>query len=551
MEYKFYNEIKTLTEELVSIESIVKNGSESKVAEFIYDFYSNLEYFKTNKDNLILQETIDDDVKRHNTICLLKGNSKSNKTVVLLGHIDTVGIDDFKYFKEFAFNPEKLKDYIAKENISKDIRDDSESGNYMFGRGTLDMKSGVANHMAIIKYFSENLEELNGNIIAIAECDEEDSSKGIISALDVLKDLKEKHNLDFQVGVNSDFTTPLYKGDKNRYIYLGTVGKLLPSFYIAGIETHVGQAFKGIDPSLIASKIDQKLNLNMDYSDISNGEATMPPVCLQMRDLKDKYDVQTPLASNSYYNFATHSKSPKDVIEICKNVAQDSLEEVIEYCNEQYKKWCELGNYEYKESNFKPRVFTFEEYKDYLTKEHGEEFTNYFENLKTSIHSEHPEISIADYSLKIIDNIYKKFNNKSEPTVIIYYGSTYYQNVEITGKTEVEKSLIDSLNKTIEKTKDFVNEEIKLKYFYPYISDSSFLYLPENKEGIISYKENMPGWKVKYKHPIEKIGKISMPVINLGIYGQDGHKFTERVEMNYSFQTLPNLILTFIKEILK
>ncbi len=39
------------------------------------------------------------------------------------------------------------------------------------------MKSGVAGHMYLIKYFSEHPEELDGNIIAIAECDEEDNSK--------------------------------------------------------------------------------------------------------------------------------------------------------------------------------------------------------------------------------------------------------------------------------------------------------------------------------------------------------------------------------------
>lgn len=551
MEIRFFEEIESLTRDLVAVESIVKKGHESKAAEHIYDFYKNLDYFKKNEDHLILQKTVNDKVSRHNTICLLKGNGQSNKTVVLLGHIDTVGIEDFKYFKDSAFSPDDLLEILKKENLPDNIRRDLESGDYLFGRGALDMKSGVANHMALIKYYSENLDKLNGNIVAIAECDEEDSSMGIISALDVLKDLKEKYDLDYQVGINSDFTTPLYKDDPSRYIYLGTVGKLLPAFYVSGIETHVGQAFKGVDPSLVARKIDEKLNLNMEYADIGKGEATMPPVSLQMRDLKDKYDVQTPLASNLYYNFATHTKSPKDVMDLSKEIAEKSLEDAISYIEEQSKRWAEFGGYDYKDNNWKPRVFTFKELVDFFEETYQEEFRTYYEEYKERLSEEDPNLSIADYSLKLIDNLYRKFNTVNEPTVIVYYGSTYYQNVEISGEEEREVNLVKALEKTISDTKGLLEEEIKLKYFYPYISDSSFLYLPKDREGINSYKDNLPGWGLKYSHPIDKMESISMPVINLGVYGQDGHKYTERVHKNYSFQVLPNLIMTFIDNILK
>lgn len=550
MEISFFKEIKEITTDLVSIESIVKKGSETKMAEFVYDYYSNLDYFKKNPENLILQQTVNDDIKRHNTICLLKGNSKSNKTVVLLGHIDTVGVDDFKYLKDYAFDSEKLVEQLSKEDLSEEIRKDLQSQEYMFGRGALDMKSGVANHMAIIKYFSENLDKLNGNIVAVAECDEEDSSMGIISALDVLKDLKDKEDLDYQVTVNSDFTTPLYKGDNSRYIYLGTVGKLLPSFYIGGVETHVGQGFFGVDPTLVGSEIDREFNLNMEYSDYSKGEATIPPVCLQFRDLKEKYDVQTSSSSNLYYNYATHSQSPKDVIEIAKTIAKKSLEKALKYKDQQYKLWCEKGNYEYKKVDYNLMVYTWEEYDNHLKEIYKEKYTEFLEDLKNSIDKDFPELSHTEFNLKLIDSVYKKFHRGNDPTVIVYYGSTFYQNVEINGKDKREQNLIESLERTISKTKDFIKEEVKLKYFYPYISDSSFMYLPEDKSGILAYKNNFPSWGVKYKHPIEKIEKISMPVINLGVYGQDGHKLTERVHMKYSFQSLPNLIKTFIEEVL-
>ena len=70
--------------------------------------------------------------------------------------------------------------------------------------------------------------------MAVFECDEEDGSHGIISSLTELKRLRDVHRFDYVAAINADFVSPRYNGDPNRYIYKGTVGKLLPSFFITG-----------------------------------------------------------------------------------------------------------------------------------------------------------------------------------------------------------------------------------------------------------------------------------------------------------------------------
>lgn len=551
MKKDFYNEVEKLTKDLVSIDSIVSKGSESEVAKFIYDYYKELDYFKDNPDHLILQETENDEIKRHNTLCLLKGKgNNTGETVVLMGHIDTVGVDDYGFLKEFAFSPDDLINKLKGENLDPQTKKDLDSGEYMFGRGTLDMKSGVAVQMALVKYFSENLEQLNGNIIAIAECDEEDSSHGIVSALDILNKWKKDFNLDYLVAVNSDFYTPMYDGDDNKYIYLGTVGKLLPAFFIGGVETHVGKAFAGLDPIMIATEINKRLNLNTNFCDTSQGETTLPPVCLQLRDLKTKYDVQTPASSNSYYNYSTHSQSPLEVIEKMKKLAEESVEFTLNSIDEEHKKWCEISNKEYSKVNWDVKVYTWREYEEKLIEEKGAYYTNYINEFKKKLNFGNPELSITDFSLKVIEKAYSNFSKGNEPVVIVYYGSPYYQNVEITGRDEKESRVIKTVEDTISKASDFTKENILLKYFYPYISDSSFMFLPKDGEGIKSYKDNFPSWGIKYEHPIEKINSISMPVVNIGTYGNDGHKYTERVHKTYTFETLPRLIKNFIEIIL-
>lgn len=132
--------------------------------------------------------------------------------------------------------------------LPQEVIDDIESGEYLFGRGALDMKSGVAGHMYLIQYFSEHPEELDGNLLAIGECDEEDNSKGIITALDLLEELKEKEHFEYVACINADYSTNYAPGDENRYIYYGSIGKLLPCFAVFGKEAHVGQAFSAPGP---------------------------------------------------------------------------------------------------------------------------------------------------------------------------------------------------------------------------------------------------------------------------------------------------------------
>jgi arginine utilization protein RocB len=52
----------------------------------------------------------------------------------------------------------------------------------------------------------------------------------------------------------------------------------------------------------------------------------------------------------------------------------------------------------------------------------------------------------------------------------------------------------------------------------------------------------MPGWNEIYSLPIESIQKLNVPVVNIGPYGKDAHKFTERVNVPYSFEVMPKIL---------
>ncbi|HMM69530.1 MAG TPA: M20/M25/M40 family metallo-hydrolase, partial [Gudongella oleilytica] len=539
--------VKDLTKELVRIPSIVKTSGESDVARWIYNYYLGLEYFKQYPEQVVLQETINDEIERHNAIAMVRGTKgDSNRTIVLMGHLDTVGVDDFGVNREAAFDPDKLPEVLKSLNVSEEVMKDIESGEYMFGRGALDMKGGVAGHMYMIEYFSKHPEELNGNLIAIAECDEEDNSHGIISALKVLLKWKEQYGLEYVAAINADYSTPYHPLDNNQYVYFGTIGKLLPSFYVTGKETHVGNSFGGFNPNSLIAEINRKIDLNSELCDEAQGEVTVPPTSLKQTDTKVGYTVQTPLAAYSYYNFFTHSMSPKEVIEKVKGKAEEAFDDLLEYMDGEYRKYCEMGKHTYTPLPYRKRVYTWEEFYNELVTIHGDKFRHYLHNFAADLNKTNPSMDLRDFSVAVIQEAWKWSVDKS-PVVIIYYSSLFSSRIEMRGKTEMEKALLDAVKDSIALVQEHSEKPIVVKMFYPYISDSSFMALSDDPDELVALEKNMPSWGTKYNHPIEDILKINVPVVNIGTFGKDGHSLTERVHIKYTFENVPNMTYNTIR----
>jgi len=542
--------VKNLTKELVRIPSIVKTSGESDVARWIYNYYLGLEYFKQYPEQVVLQETINDEIERHNAIAMVRGTKgDSNRTIVLMGHLDTVGVDDFGVNREAAFDPDKLPEVLKSLNVSEEVMKDIESGEYMFGRGALDMKGGVAGHMYMIEYFSKHPEELNGNLIAIAECDEEDNSHGIISALKILLKWKEQYGLEYVAAINADYSTPYHPLDNNQYVYFGTIGKLLPSFYVTGKETHVGNSFGGFNPNSLIAEINRKIDLNSELCDEAQGEVTVPPTSLKQTDTKVGYTVQTPLAAYSYYNFFTHSMSPKEVIEKVKGKAKEAFDDLLEYMDGEYRKYCEMGKHTYTPLPYRKRVYTWEEFYNELVTIHGDKFRHYLHNFAADLNKTNPSMDLRDFSVAVIQEAWKWSVDKS-PVVIIYYSSLFSSRIEMRGKTEMEKALLDAVKDSIALVQEHSEKPIVVKMFYPYISDSSFMALSDDPDELVALEKNMPSWGTKYNHPIEDILKINVPVVNIGTFGKDGHSLTERVHIKYTFENVPNMTYNTIRSLL-
>jgi arginine utilization protein RocB len=242
--------IKELTLDLVSCRSVVGTADEIAMGEKVFQIFSGIDYWKKNPQLLKKLPFINDPLGRFSVVASLKGGKgPSGKTVVMVGHTDTVGISDYGDFKDLATRPDKLVEVLKSVSLSDDARKDLESGNWLFGRGILDMKCGVSIIIAIMEHISKDIENFEGNIVFAAVGDEEGNSGGMLAFVPELVRLQEAEGYDYLAVIDTDYTAPRYENDSSRYIYIGTVGKLMPSFYVVGKETHVGEPFNGLDPN--------------------------------------------------------------------------------------------------------------------------------------------------------------------------------------------------------------------------------------------------------------------------------------------------------------
>jgi arginine utilization protein RocB len=540
--------VEALTVELVKIPSINGTEGEAKIARYIKNYLAQNPYFQEHPQFLLEQPLVNDHLGRMNVLALVKGEkAASPRTVIIHGHIDTVGVDDFGSLKPYAFSPYELADKLREANIPAEVRTDLESGEWLFGRGCNDMKAGVAVNLCVLEEFIKERHNHSGNLLFMVNPVEENQHTGIMEALHALKNLEAEHGLEYVVAVNQDFTAPMFAGDGKHYFYLGAIGKLLPCFYVVGKEAHVGQCFSGFDPSLVAAEITRGLDLNTQYCDRIDGEVTLPPTVLHMRELKPEYNVQTPREAFVYANYFTYETATKDVLAKMKELAAEAMERVITYMEGEHETYCRQAGLGYRPAGWQPKVLTFAELKARIRELKGKE-------LDQELLTKTREMMAAGKDLRVIClslvRDLKEQDPDHDPCVIVFFAPPYCPRNRLHREIPAEAEVIAVLEQLVNEHREKTGQEITINNYFPLLSDSSYMKMDDDDHSVAALIDNLPGWHYVYPVPVAEIRQRDLPAINLGTYGKDGHKYTERVLKSYTFDTLPRLTLRFLELIL-
>lgn len=528
--------IEAITKSLVALNSINGTLGEGKKADYIKDMIKSFPYFQENPSHVWEQAIPEDPYGRKNIFAFIEGNGESLNTVIYHAHLDTVGIEDFGPLKDIAFDSDRLAEYFSNYEFDRDVQRDARSGEWMFGRGSVDMQSGIAVHLANLLHFSERRDQLPGHILFMANPDEESQHSGILTSISELKRLKQEKQLRYLAAINNDFITPLYEGDTTRYIYTGAAGKLLPCFAIYGREVHVGDTLSGIDPNLIASEITRRIHNNIHMAENIEGELVLPPTCLYQRDNKEAYNVQTAVSSYVYFNYFIYEKTAKEVMNQLTAVADEACKETEQKLSDYYDEYCERTSLPKKEMSWNVQVYSLEDYLKRLRSRGIDPAQCIGQAFKTY---EHLELRMRCF--KAVEEL-QKLDPEQGAKVIIFYAPPYLPHNYLKEESTRDRLLQHVIQEAVDKTAASTGETFVFKKFFPYLADGSFLSLHETDEEVSAFTDNFPGWDVIGTIPFKEIRELNIPSVNIGVYGKDGHKWTERVYKPYTFHVLPELI---------
>ncbi|HLS08561.1 M20/M25/M40 family metallo-hydrolase [Lentibacillus sp.] len=522
---------------LVNHQSITGSNAEIALVEYLHHLLVQKTYFMENPDHLKVHPLEDG---RRLLTALVKGND-SPETVILLSHFDVVGVEDYGSLKNLAFYPEELTKEMAciKEQLPEAVQADISSGDWLFGRGTMDMKAGLTLHLSIMEKAMDG--EFAGNILLLSVPDEEVNSQGMMTALPVLEQLIKEENLTYNACLNGEPMFSKYPGDDHYYVYTGSIGKVLPGFYCYGKESHVGEPFAGVNPNLMTSFLSQQLELNEAFIEKVDDEVTPPPVSLMQRDLKEAYSVQTPNAAVSMYNVLYLKQSFNEINDKLLAGAKAAGRNIERYVQQKSDHFASVAQ-DFTMPDFHVNVMMYEDLYTEAVKRHGEEEVMRRQNLLVSQRDQ----GDRDFSTILVQELAAMCKDLA-PMIVLFYSPPFYPAVS---------SFDDPYIKNVmEKVKSFTQTHYQLDLtvaeFFTGLSDLSFVGHVSAKSNLQQLTTNMPLQHNGFSFPEDVMEQLTMPVLNIGPLGKDPHQWTERLELTYSFDYLPSILTEAIHRLLE
>jgi arginine utilization protein RocB len=447
-------------------------------------------------DNTWIEAIEDDAAGRANVFAIKHGRSK--RTVVLTGHFDVVSIEDFGPLKSLAFESQRLlPEIIGRLKASGEnplALTDFESGDFLPGRGLLDMKAGLAAGLAAVEAYQGD-----ATLLFVAVCDEEERSAGARSAGPRLREIALQYGLEISLIINLDAISDQGDGVQARVVTMGSIGKQLLTAYVVGKEAHAAYPQDGVNAAYLAAELIREFELSPELSETTGNEIAASPTCLHAKDVKQGYNVTTPAASWVYWNTMQHRRSAAEVLSISFTLAERAMQRVAL----RVKREILIVTYADLAKRIKPEVIMAKA-------------------------AEIALLSEADFPArsKLLTEYLWAQSGLAGPCVVLGFGSIPYPAV----------SLSDArLDKVISETLTQFNIGT-LKYFAG-ISDMSFFGETSGDLSIVA--ANTPIWGSSFVTP-EPAG---YPCINLGPWGRDYHTWLERLHAPYAFEVLPLALL--------
>ena len=559
MEEKVYEYLKRL----VSVPGISDTDEERKTAEAILEILAEQPYFKAYPENFGTVEIPGDARKRPLMYGLVRGNTKSGRTIILTGHYDVVNVEDYGQLKPLAFSMDELKAELEKEygeRVMRGLKEDADpeqdfwndvaSGEWIFGRGAADMKGGLAAGLAVLLGIGEEVLDgtcgMDGNVLFLSVPDEESYSVGMRGAAGFLAKLREQEKLSYELLIDLE---PMSRDEDGQEVFLGSVGKCMPVVLVQGRTAHVSRCFDGLNAVGVLGRMFEKTELSAEFAEVFDGEVCMPPTWLNFKDLKKEYDVSVPARAAGYLSVLSFQSGPGEIMEKMRELGAEAFAEYIEKMDAEKRKLeaklssvTALGGTV--QQNF--TVLSFAELSEQCREKDADSFECFMTELKDrtearirSGETNYPQATI-DMMTEVLD-----WSGLTDPVMVIGFAPPLYpayHSDQMAGKEGVGSWQF----RKIKKASEAAGCAVKKVHYFTGISDLSYCGTCGDMD-FSGYAAETPLWGGGYQVDFDEIGKLNIPAVLMGPWGKDIHRRTERVNRKSLLVELPEILHTLIE----
>ena len=555
--------VKELALALTTFPSVTDSPGEGRFAPFLRDMLAAWPCFAQRPGDLRLLRTLDDGVERHVLAALARrpgaargvdagSFADAGPTVILTGHYDVVSSACYGALEGSAFDPVPLARGLVAEleageragRLGEDearAHVDLRSGEFIPGRGLLDMKAGLAAGLALLEEFSGGGIEAPGSLLFLAVPDEEGSSHGMLSAVRLLPELLREWGARPVAAINLDASVDQGAGERVRAVFLGSVGKLHPFALFVGRPSHAGAPFDGVNPALLAAEFARRIECSGGLfaprpGGAREAEPPSPPTILYHRDLRDHYDVTTPGSVFVSANLLVHDRGPAEALDAVSRIAAEAMEAGLGLLRERAAAYSLASGSEAAIPDRPARVLGWA----------GLEAAARAAAPQAYEEARAKALAAPDRmeALAALAAEAARLAGLEGPAAVVGLAPPYYPRASL--DTVRDARLLELIRREAAAFEAEGKGAIALRPFFPGISDMSFLYPGDEAQARKLASEACP----LGLDPLP--AGFSCPAVNIGPWGREYHQRLERVHADYAFRLLPELLrrvaLAFLRE---
>lgn len=531
--------IRAILTELVSMKSLTGSAQELQPAQWFVDFFQSMPYFQKHPEDTGAYPIPNDPYGRVIPYALLRGRRRD--TVVLSGHFDVVSSEEYGAAEEYAYQPgsKTLEKLLGDFPLTAAQRRDLASGEWLWGRGTADMKGGLAIHAALFEAFAAQAEagELEGSLLFVPVPDEESYSAGMRGAVEILQTLQRRYALHYKLLIDPE---PAREVDGAQMFSLGSVGKVMPVILVQTKKAHAGRCYEGFSALSVLADIYLRTNGSLAFSDVYGDEATVPPTWASLRDRKQGYDVSIPHRAGGYCTVLSFSSTPEDIESRLRRICTEAFTAQVEKLDREYQQFKTMNKAERQERiYYEPCVMSFRELCALLRERDRDGFERFYaaarERAAAAVAG--GETSFPEATVRIMEETLD-YAGIQYPITLLGFAPPYYPPVHADHVRGKEGYGTLALRFAAELSEKRFGQRIVSENYFMGISDLSYsaVTAPFDYETL---SENMPLWGGAYHIRFDAMEQIGIPSVIYGPIGKEYHTYAERVNKHSLYHVVP------------